>query len=55
VNVLEVVSRPCPDDGITLPYPTVHTKHKLSSIEKHVERKKNQLEDLPSNFSIVDL
>jgi len=46
VNIFEVVSRPCTDDTITLPHPTVRTKHKLSSVEKRVERTKNNIEDL---------
>jgi len=33
MNVFEVVSHPCTDDRITLPHPTNHTKHKLSSVE----------------------
>jgi len=55
VNAFEVVSRPCTDDRITLPHPTVRTKHKLSSVEKRVERMNNKLEDLSSNLSIVDV
>jgi len=46
VNVVEVVSLPCTDDRITLPHSTIRTKHKLSSVEKRIERTKNQLEDL---------
>jgi len=55
VNVFEVVSRHGTDDRITLPHPTVRTKHKLSSVEKRVERTKNTPKDLPYNLSIVDL
>jgi len=55
VNVFKVVSHPCTHDRITLPHPTFCTKHKLSSVEKRVERMKNTLEDLPYNLSIVDL
>jgi hypothetical protein len=55
VNVFEVVNRPCTDDRITLPHLTVRTNHKLSSVEKRVNRTKHKLEDLPSNLSIVDL
>jgi len=55
VNVSEVVSRQCTDDRITLPHLTVRTKHKLSTVEKRLERTKNKLEDIPSNHSIVDL
>ena len=47
VNVFKVVSRPCTDDRITLLHSTVRTKYILSSVEKHVERTKNKLEDLP--------
>ena len=55
VNVFEVVRCPCTDDRITLPHSTVRAMHKLSSVEKHVERAKNKVENLPSNFKIVDL
>ena len=55
VNVFGVFSRPCTDDRITLPHPTVRTKHKPSSVEKRVERTKDKPEDLPYNLSIVDL
>jgi len=55
VNVFEVVSRPYTDDRITLPHLTIHTKHKLSSVEKRVERTNNKLNELPSNLLIVDL
>jgi len=55
VNVFEVVSHPCTDDRITLPHLTVCTKHTLASVEKHVERTKNKLEDHPYNLLIVDL
>jgi len=47
VNVFEVVSGPCTDDRITLPHPTVRSKHKLPKIEKLVERTKNKLADHP--------
>jgi len=47
LNVFEVFSRPCADDRITLQHPTVRTKHKLSSVEKRLDRTKNKLEDLP--------
>jgi len=47
VNVFGVVRCPWTDDRITLPHPTICTKHKLFIIEKAVERMKNKLEDLP--------
>jgi len=47
VNDSEVVSHPCRDDRISLPHPNVRTKHKLSIVEQHVERMKNQFEDIP--------
>jgi len=40
VNDFDFVSHPCTDDRITLPHPTVPTKHTLSSGEKHVDRVK---------------
>ena len=55
VNVLEVVSRLCTDDRITMTHLTVPTKHELSSVEKRVKWAKNMLKDLPQNFSLVDL
>ena len=40
------------DNSITLPHPTVHIKHKLSSIQKPSERTRNNLEDLSQIISI---
>jgi hypothetical protein len=55
VNVFEVVSHPGTDVRIPLLHTTVRTKHKLSRVEKHIERTKNKLQNLPYNLSIVDL
>jgi len=55
LDVFEVVSRPCTDDGSTLPHRNVRTNHKLCSGEKRVEWKTNMLKDLPYNLSIVNL
>jgi hypothetical protein len=55
VNLFEVVSRPCTEDRILLPHPTVHTKHKLSIVKTHVKRTINKLENHAHNLFIVDL
>jgi len=47
VNVFEVVRRPCTDDRMTLPHPTVRTQLKLFSVAMRFKRMKNKLEDLP--------
>jgi len=55
VNVLEVVSHPCPYDRITLLHATIRTNRKLSRVAKPINRMKNKLEDQPQNLLIVDL
>jgi len=51
----DAVRYPCPDDRITLPCLTVRTQHEVSSVDKHIERKRNNLEDFHSNSMILDL
>jgi hypothetical protein len=55
ITDFKIVSRPCTDDRITLPHPIARTKHKLSCVEKRVERTKSRLEDLPEHLLMVDL
>jgi len=43
-NVFEIITHPCKDERITLPHPTIRTKHKLLSFENHIKRKIYQLE-----------
>jgi hypothetical protein len=43
VNDLEVVSRPCTDDRITLPHLTFRTKRNACCVEMHLERTKIHL------------
>jgi len=53
VNVFEVVSRLCTDDRITLLHLTVCTKHKLSNVEKHIERKNNRLDTCKDAYASI--
>jgi hypothetical protein len=46
VSVVDIVTCPCTDGRITLTHPAVGTEHEIYSLQKYVERMKNQLKEL---------